>query len=368
MKAIAYVPEVDDLRLVDRPEPNIDAPDDVKVKILRVGICGTDREKLAEGEIKTQPGYNDIVIGHEVFGQAVAVGPEVKEIAPGDYVAIAIRRGCGKCGPCSMDRPDMCATGEYKDRGLAGLDGFQTEYVVDKEKYMVRVPREIGPLGVLTEPLSVVEKALEEVQKLQFERIPDADASPDWFFGRKCLVAGLGAIGLLAALALRLRGAEVYGLDIVGKDTVRPKWLERIGGQYIDGREVKPDHVDESIGGHVDVIFEASGVANLAFNLLDALAKNGIYVLTGLPMGESSIQIPGPELMSRMVRCNQLLVGSVSSTPSHFRMAVRDLLLAYSQSDGQLAALITHRYDKTDFKAFKAHPADEIKAVIEWAA
>jgi threonine dehydrogenase-like Zn-dependent dehydrogenase len=51
----------------------------------------------------------------------------------------------------------------------------------------------------------------------------------------------LGPIGLLAALALRLRGAEVYGLDIVDANSARPQWLEAIGGQYVDGCQVPAD-------------------------------------------------------------------------------------------------------------------------------
>ena len=83
--------------------------------------------------------------------------------------------------------------------------------------------------------MSVAEKAIAEVIQLQTTRLPDAPATPDWLFGRRCLVAGLGPIGLLAALALRLRGAEVFRLDIVDADSVRPRWLTDIGGHYVDG-------------------------------------------------------------------------------------------------------------------------------------
>ncbi len=126
-------------------------------------------------------------------------------------------------------------------------------------------------MGVLCEPLSVAEKAIDEAVRLQVARLPDAPASLDWLHDRPCLVAGLGPIGLLAALVLRLRGAQVYGLDVVDADTARPKWLEHIGGKYIDGRQVPADQVDDHFG-RIDLIFEATGVAALEFNLLDALA------------------------------------------------------------------------------------------------
>lgn len=88
------------------------------------------------------------------------------------------------------------------------------------------------------EPLSIIEKAIDEVLRLQNVRCPEAAATPVWLFGRRCLVAGLGPVGLLAAMVLRLRGGEVYGLDVVDSTSTRPTWLSGIGGHYVDGREV----------------------------------------------------------------------------------------------------------------------------------
>ena len=117
-----------------------------------------------------------------------------------------VRRGCGECLPCMMNRSDMCLTGRYQERGIWGMDGYQTEYAVDTEQYIVRVPAELEAVGVLTEPLSVAEKAIDESVRLQAARLPEAAATPNWLYGRRCLVAGLGPIGLLAALALAPSG------------------------------------------------------------------------------------------------------------------------------------------------------------------
>ena len=190
----------------------------------------------------------------------------------------------------------MCQTGDYQERGIWGLDGYQAEYVIDKEQYVVRVPAELESIGVLCEPLSVAEKAIDEAVRLQITRLPDAPATLDWLYGRPCLVAGLGPIGLLAAMVLRLRGAQVYGLDVVDVDTARPVWLQHIGGKYIDGRQVPADQLDDHFG-RIDLVFEATGVASLEFNLLDALAPNGVYVLTGIPGGDRPVELPGAELI-----------------------------------------------------------------------
>lgn len=368
MKAIANIAGTSTLRLVDRPEPALDAPDKVKLRVLRVGICGTDREEAAGGRSKPPDGQVELVIGHEMLGKVTEVGPAVSRVRPGDLAVFTVRRGCGQCVPCGMNRSDLCKTGNYRERGIWGQDGFQTEFIVDREQYVVRVPPALEAVGVLCEPLSVAEKAIDEAVRLQSARLPDALADPNWLYGRRSLAAGLGPIGLLAALILRLRGAEVYGLDIVDSGSPRPRWLEKIGGKYIDGRTVAPDRV-EGLLGPMELIFEATGVAALEFNLLDALAVNGIYVLTGIPSGARPLEIPGAELIRQLVLDNQVMLGSVNAARDHFQMAVDDLEHARLTWGDHAARLITHRHPYAEFEdALRNHPADEIKAVIEWAA
>ena len=367
MKAIAIIPSTTNLRLVDRPEPSISAPDEVKLRVLRVGICGTDREEAAGGRSLAPQDQADLVIGHEMIGQVTQMGAAVTRVQAGDYCVLTVRRGCGQCLPCMMNRSDMCSTGKYHERGIWELDGYQTEFVVDKEQYAVRVPPELAEVAVLTEPLSVAEKAIDEATRLQIARLPDAGETPDWLLGRRCLVAGLGPIGLLAAMVLRLRGAEVYGLDVVDANTARPQWLTTVGGKYVDARQVPPDKVDDVLG-PMELIFEATGVVGLEFNLLDALAPNGVYVLTGIPGGNRPLEIPGAELMRQLVLDNQVMAGSVNAARGHYQMAVDDLGLARLKWGNYVATLITHRHAYTDFaSALNQHPADEIKSVIEWA-
>ena len=368
MQAIALIPGTTAVRIVERPEPQIEAPDDVKLRVLRVGICGTDREEAAGGRALAPTGQSDLVLGHEMFGQVVAVGSAVQRVHIGDYAVFTVRRGCGHCLPCGLNRADMCRSGDYHERGIWGLDGYQAEFVIDKEQYVVPVPSELEPIGVLAEPLSVVEKAIDEAVRIQFVRLPDAQATPLWLAGRRCLVAGLGPIGLLAALALRVREAQVYGLDIVDRGSTRSRWLEALGGQYIDGRQVAADRIDDVLG-PMDLIVEATGVAKLEFNLLDALAVDGVYMLTGIPGGERPIDIPGAELMRQLVLGNQAMVGSVNAARDHFQMAVADLAVADTRWPGHAAHLITGRYSTANFADAFAKPApDEIKAVVEWVA
>lgn len=366
MKAIAIVPGTAGSRLVERPEPSITTQDEIKIRVIRVGICGTDREEVSGGRADAPEGQKELVIGHEMFGQVVGVGSSVTRVKSGDYAVFTVRRGCGQCACCIMNRADMCQTGKYRERGIRGLDGYQTEFVVDREQYVVSVPAELEPVGVLMEPLSVVEKAIDEAMRVQTVRCPDAATIPDWLHERRCLVAGLGPVGLLAAMVLVLRGGEVYGLDVVDANSARPTWLSAIGGHYIDGRQVPADQVEKKIGG-MDFILDATGIASLEFNLLDALGLNGMYVLTGIPGGDRPLQIPGSELIRQLVLDNQVMLGSVNAARGHFQMAADDLAQAHLRWGTQIQGLITNRYSPDQFGGLKdQHQPDAIKEVIEW--
>jgi threonine dehydrogenase-like Zn-dependent dehydrogenase len=367
MKAVSVKPGTTTIRLVEREEPVVKAADEIKLRVLRVGICGTDREEAAGGRCAAPDGCDELVIGHEMIGQVVETGTAVTKVNVGNYAVFSVRRGCDKCPACQMNRSDMCYSGEYRERGIWKLDGYQTEFVVDQEQYVVRVPEEVAAVGVLTEPLSVAEKAIDESLRVQVSRLPNITSPDEWLRGRRCLVAGLGPIGLLAALALRLRDAEVHGVDIVDEDSVRPRWLTKIGGKYIDGRAVRINQIDAQVG-PMDFIFEATGVASLEFNLLEVLALNGIYVLTGIPAGGRPLNIPGAELVRQLVLDNQVMLGSVNASPDHYRMAVEDLVKAQLRWGDHLRSLITHRHGFKDFAAcLEHHGQDEIKVVVEWA-
>jgi threonine dehydrogenase-like Zn-dependent dehydrogenase len=366
LQAIAVVPGTTTPRLVDRPEPAITTPHDVKLRTVRVGICGTDREEVRGGRAEAPPGRDDLVSGHEMLGQVMEVGASVTRVKPGDFAVFTVRRPCDICLSCRAGRPDMCETGRYCERGIRGLDGYQAELVVDAEEYVVHVPAELAAVAVLTEPLSVVEKAIDEAMHV-LQRRPDVALTPDWIAGRRCLVAGLGPIGLLGAMVLRLRGADVYGLDVVDAGSARPRWLLGLGGHYIDGRQIPASAIDEQVG-TMDLILEATGIASLEFNLLDALAVNGVYVLTGIPGGDRPLDVHGAALMRQLVLQNQAMVGSVNAARGHFQMGVNDLLTATHRWGDHVAGLITQHYPVSDFlEPLTQHHPDSIKEVIDWS-
>ncbi len=136
----------------------------------------------------------------------------------------------------------------------------------------------------------------------------------------------------------------------------------------MDGRKVPVDKVEKTLG-PMEFIFEATGIAKLEFNLLEALSVNGAYVLTGIPGCSRPLEISGSELIRRLVLGNQVMLGSVNAARGHFQMAVDDLAQARLRWGDHVARLITHVHPHTDFEGtLHHHSADEIKSVIEWSA
>lgn len=366
MKAIAIIPGTTQVSLINIDEPEITSPDEVKLKVLQVGICGTDREEVSGGRAMAPDNKKELVIGHEMFGEVVATGSGVTKVKKGDFGVFMVRRGCGKCKACLNGRSDMCFTGDYTERGIKGADGYQATYVVDQEQYLVKVPEAMKEIGVLTEPMSVAAKAISEALVIQKARLRDFEDPSQWLQGRKALVAGIGAIGLMAAFALRLKGAEVIGMDIVDENSLRPQILKEIGGKYIDGRKIKVTDIDQSCG-ESDFIFEATGMGRLQLELLDALAINGVYVATGIPGGNRPLTIEAGKLLQQLVLKNQILLGSVNAGIQHYEMAVDDLQLCLQRWPESIKKMITRKVRYDNFSsAFKEHDADEIKVVIEW--
>ena len=362
MKALSLVPGTKNVRIAEVTEPKVESSAEVKVRVLQVGICGTDREEVAGGRADPPKGEKELIIGHEMVGVVVEIGSGVKSLKPKDLVVIMVRRPCQICEPCKKGCSDMCASGLYTERGIKGRHGFDTEFVVDEEIYMIKVPLGLQSIAVLTEPTTVVEKAIDHAGRLQVARLPVQSDAKTWLQGKKVLVAGLGPIGLLASMVLRLRGAHVIGMDIVDPVSARPKILEAMGGQYMQSAKMPREST-------FDLIVEAAGIPTLDFELIDLLGINGVYVLTGVPGDDHPLNVDAGRLMRQLVLKNQIVFGSVNAGKEHFKQAVIDLEAAQKKWPGVVERLITSKTPYQQYNQVLLHrKPDEIKAVLEWSA
>src|SRR5262249_114551 len=149
-----------------KPSPS-DVPSGrgVLVKVLRVGVDGTDRE-INAAEYGAAPAGDDfLVIGHEGFGQVEAIGPNVSFIRPGD-VGVATVRGPGKSLYGAIGLQDMTTDSEYFERGINLRQGYLTEYYVEDEDFVVKVPQGLRDVGVLLEPMTVAQKGIAQAYEI----------------------------------------------------------------------------------------------------------------------------------------------------------------------------------------------------------
>ena len=369
MKAIAIFPAERAARVIDHPEPSLQTKTDVRLDILDVGVCGTDRE-IARFEYGAPPAASPyLVLGHESLGEVVETGPAVDRLRPGDLVVTMVRRPCGhvECPACAVGRPDFCVTGAFTERGIKGRHGFMTERVVDDQGYMIAVPRALREVGVLVEPLTIAEKALIEVGKVQ-DRLPwlKDGAAGGIATGQRALVVGAGPVGLLGALALLVRGFQTWVYSQEPPDDPKARWVHAVGGRYLCARDVPVGALPEAAG-NIDLIYEATGASQIAFKAMEILGVNGLFILTGVPGHKGPIEVDTDLIMRNLVLKNQLVYGTVNAGRDAFEAAVADLGEFHRRWPEQLAGLITDRHAPEAFQDVLLGPPFGIKRVISFA-
>jgi threonine dehydrogenase-like Zn-dependent dehydrogenase len=371
MKAVSVFPASRTVRLTDEPVPELRSSTDVKLRMLEVGICGTDKE-IAACQYGTPPhGRENLVIGHESLGEVVAFGKEVEGLRTGDLVVPMVRRPCGResCLACRSERQDYCYSGEFVERGIKEMSGFMTEYVVDDARYMVKVPKALRSVAVLVEPLTIAEKALSQVAVIQ-QRLPWAcpvQRGAKRHTCHKAVVIGAGPVGLLGAMALANTGFEVTMYSKTPAPNDRAALVEAIGGRYLSSETIGVEELAEVVGG-IDLVYEAVGASQIAFDVLRVLGTNGIFVFTGVPARRGPIQIDSDLLMRNIVLKNQVVVGSVNAGREDFESAIRDLGAFRKRWPEAVQALISGRYPLSEAQSLLTGRRDGIKNVLSMSA
>ncbi|HWD99580.1 MAG TPA: glucose 1-dehydrogenase [Bryobacteraceae bacterium] len=370
MKAAAVFPKTKSLGVVDDfPAPKIEDPTSLKLRILSVGVCGTDREIAAFDYGEPPAGYDYLVLGHETVGEVVEVGPEVRNLKPGDLAIPMVRRPCDhpECVACRAGRQDFCYTGDYKERGIKEMHGFMTELIVDEAIYMNPVPQTIRNVAVLVEPLTIAEKGLIQAWQIQ-DRLPWGRAAqkggPTQTVHR-AVVLGAGPVGLLGAMALQHAGFEVFVYSREREPSVSADIVKKIGGTYISSQEKSIAEMAAQVG-NIDIVYEATGASQLAFEVLEALGTNGLFILTGVPGRHGPVGIDTAMIMRNMVLKNQCLLGTVNAGKDAFEHAIADLTSFYAKWPDAVNALITGRFPLDRF-ADPIHNQTGIKNIVQIA-
>jgi glucose 1-dehydrogenase len=367
MRAIAVTPSFRQLGIIDQPEPKISRRTDVKLRMLEAGVCGTDREICAFEYGTPPPGGEFLVIGHESLGEVVSVGAEVTRVKVGDLVVPMVRRPCphSYCMACVNGRQDFCFTGDFTERGIKQQHGFMAQYVVDDEIYMNPVPQELRDVAVLVEPLTIAEKALIQVRGVQ-QRLP-------WSCGKRtgkaqahchrAVVLGAGPVGLLGAMALVNYDFETYVYAREPVPNPKADLLKQLGARYISAETHSLEAMAQEIG-NVDLVYEATGASRLAFDMIEQLGTNGIFVFTGVPGRKAPVEVDTDLMMRNLVLKNQVVFGTVNAGRDAFEASIRDLGRFAERWPEAVRCLITGRFSMEDHRQLLTGRPSGIKNVI----
>ena len=256
------------LEMKDVPEPVLVNPNDVKIKMSVVGVCGSDIHYYTQGQIGSQIVKYPFTIGHEGAGVVVETGPEVKRVKKGDLIAIEPAMPCWKCDQCLAGRHHTCRN--LKFLGCPGqAAGCLMEYLVMPEESCFPLNGKLtADHGSISEPLAIGVYAVKKSGGVKNLKIG---------------ILGYGPIGMSVMLAAKAAGADSFFVT----DKIEPRLsIAKKEGAVFTGNPLKEDVVKniyqiENLG--LDVVFECCGQQDAFDQAIQILKPGGRLIGIGIP-------------------------------------------------------------------------------------
>ncbi len=337
MKAL-MLKAIGDLALMDVPVASV-GPRDVKIRVAECGLCGTDHSVYAGTLVL--PGSFPFYMGHELSGIVEEVGPEVKDIAPGQLVVTNPVRYCGDCYRCRNGQQHYCE----RLFELWRPNGGFSEYVVADRQQVFAVPDGMKPdIAAFAEPVSVC-----------IHCIDMAGIKP----GMTVAITGAGPIGLILMQLARLSGASL--IFVTEPVASKRKLAQKLGADVV----IDPTKEDvigkgfEATGYKgFDVVIEASGNATAANQALGITGMKSTLFFFAVYPADFTIPI-SPFIMYT----KEMTIKAVFFSPYSFPRAINML------GKLDLLSLISHRFKLADaHKAFAAHETGQaVKVMVSCA-
>ena len=257
------------MKEIEIPEPAIFNPNEVKIKLTAVGVCGSDIHYYSEGKIGSQVVEYPFPVGHECSGVIIEKGTAVTNVEIGDLVVVDPSVHCGECDQCLSGRPHTCRNNKFL--GCPGqLDGCLGDYIVLPDFTCFRVTGSLNPVqAALIEPLSI------GVYAVRLAGIGQKDVAVGIF--------GAGPIGL--SILMKLLADDIKNIGLIEPLDYRLKRAGEIGASYLINPRTQnvAQEVIKKEGFLLDVVFEASGEQEAVDNALSILKPGGKLVLVGIP-------------------------------------------------------------------------------------
>ena len=338
MKAIR-IPKAHVIELIDIEEPVLEQDDQVKVKVKRVGICGSDMHIYhGTNPLATYPR----IVGHEVTGEIVEIGSSVSKVAVGDRVVIEPIHYCGECYACKSGRPNVC-----KEVTVFGVheDGGMREFIVLPEKQIHKVDSTIDwDEAVMAEPYTIGAQAVWRGNVGE---------------GQTVFIQGAGPIGITVLKMAKLRGATTIISDITNE---RLAFAKENGADYtINPSEVdaveKINEITNDEG--ANVVIDAVGMPRTFEMSVEVASPAGYVVVLGFTETPSAIA------QMLITKKELTIVGSRLQT-NQFEKVVTLINEKKLTHNG----LVTHKFNvdqiKEAFDFIEKNPDKVRKAVISF--
>jgi L-idonate 5-dehydrogenase len=268
-----------ELTIENRPEPK-PSEGEVLIQFGAGGICGSDLHYYQEGRVGDFAVREPMVLGHEVAGEVIAVGPNVTKIQPGQRVAVNPTRACRLCYYCLSGRSNLCRNVRFFGSAarFPHVQGAFAELFIASERQSVPIPESLSyRVAACAEPLAVTLHAVSRAGNV---------------LGRRVLVTGAGPIGVLVVAAARVAGAaEIAVTDLFDEALAIAKRMGATGVVNVKSERSELEAFAKD-GGRFDVAIEVSGNPRALENCIDATRPGGRIVQVGLlPAGNSGTPV-----------------------------------------------------------------------------
>ena len=264
-----------DIEEMDIPEVK---GNEVLVKVMAVGICGSDIHYYEHGRIGNHIVKTPFILGHECSGVVVAIGENVKSLNIGDRVAIEPGITCGVCEYCKSGRYNLCSKVEFL--ATPPINGAFVQYLKHREDFLFPIPDHISyEEAALIEPFSV---GIHAARRIHLQP------------GSTVAILGMGPVGLMTVVVAKAFGASQ--IIVTDLEETRLEAAKKIGATHtINVREKNVINEMSQItkGMGVDAVFETAGNPKAIQNALLSLKRGGKLAVIGLPVqDEVGLNIP----------------------------------------------------------------------------
>ena len=257
-----------EMEIREVPDPVLKNPNDVKIRLLVLGICGSDIHYYTSGKIGSQVVKYPFTVGHECAGEVIEAGPAVTRVRKGDIIAVEPAMWCGNCDQCLSGRHHTCRT--LKFLGCPGqAEGALSEYIVMPEESCYPLPGTLTPdHGAISEPLAIGVYAVKKAGEIKGTRIG---------------ILGFGPIGMSVLLGAKTQGAgEIYVTDkIDGRLAIASKEKATWTGNPMKENIAEIIRQREPLG--LDIVFECCGQQETVDQAVDILKPGGRLIVVGIP-------------------------------------------------------------------------------------